>query len=1339
MIQGTGWLALGRYVVTCAHVVDDALKRKRGSVEWPDEAIRVDLPFLGKMGLAGRVVAWFPARPLSDLVRDPLADVAVLELQDDSRIAGGIEPAAVDRRIPPRETGFLTYGFPTGFDNGAEASGEVLVQDPGGWLQVRDTQGFGYFIQPGFSGAPVVSQADLRLIGMATAADRDKTTRLAFLLPAQLICRAFPPLAMPYRGLFAFGEEDADLFFGRGDFVAQFQTKLERHTFTAVIGPSGSGKSSVVLAGLAPLLRAAGWNVAVCRPLRDPLLQLGLGLASLTKPNPADFSARIGEAEEWARRLREDPRRIVDLARQIGDTMPGRQTRTLVVIDQFEELFTQDAEAPDGAAAREVTLEGGSPRQAQFLAVLEAIAAQDPDSSPIRAVATMRVDFMGHALAIRRLAGLLQDTDVKLGPMTAAELSEAVRRPARTFGVEFEDGLAEELVTAMQGRAGGLPLLEFTLDRLWRRQEGRRLTWAAYRGPDGKGGLETALDEHAEGVLRRLGEAPEAGVQRLMLRLVQLGEDGAPDARAVVRRSEIGKADWPLVQKLADGRSRLLTVGRDAATGEETAEVVHEALIGAWGRLRGWLLEDRDFGLWRQRLKESLQTWSGDSEDYDPLLRGRLLTEASDWLDKRGADLNQRESNFIKASQEHARMEAEEDLRQAQERERLANELAKAAQAGERAANELAEAAHEREIAAKQLAEARRLALVAAEAAAKRQKRAIQVLAAAAAAIALSSPFFFERFDESRMRAAMLSAARTRIDDGRPVEAAPFAVAAASLTPAGTSNDAKSETENLLKDSGVAFRLRKAFPDGAAEKKHRVSPDGSRLLLQAGNFEASLWNVQSGEKMRAFGPIDRWLAYFNEQRVVTISLSNEVSIWSLVDGALVRALGEKNRAKTLYDVGADDVFVAVSDEYCTLWSVRSGAEIAVLGDSDTCEAVTLTKKFVVTRSKQKEGTVRDHAGSKVFVFPKGCQVCGLARNGKYAYSINSGSLATYRLPSFVEASEIADAKVAAVEYSQDGGRLATINAYGQVSLWELNNGRASVLADRFALATWAEFSPDSTILITQNKDYSGRISSGQDGSKIVSFFPGELIEFKFTPESHILSMMFANRFVSLWDTLNAKEILRLPGAGKLLTMLFSPDHTRVAISSADKPGYLWDLRQQRKLTDFDRVGADSGRESKFSGNSRRYVSHSWDLGASIWDAVSGDAIGRLGGPSTVAELETSKDGTIILTVDPNSGAALWDASNIRRSAEISDVKAHVCNENRDFMQFTASQRIDFVGLIGRPWNPCDWERSDSVEGSLQAIRRWGIRSGIIEDYECNETAAFSNDKAERRAVCTTNN
>jgi hypothetical protein len=401
------------------------------------------------------------------------------------------------------------------------------------------------------------------------------------------------------------------------------EAELRALTITAVVGPIGLGKSSVVLAGLVPPLREQGWRIAACRTLSNPLRELVLGLAPLLEPTATSLDSQERLAEEWNRRLTEDPDRILEPARRLAEG--GGAGQTLLVVDQFEQLFNADAPISDEKAARNdvVASQDGSPQRTAFLRILDAIAGQDMGQASVRAVVTLRGDLKSRAPAIDRLAERLGESVVELGPMTLAELTETIRTPARIFGVGFADGLVEEILAGLKGRPGALPLLQFGLDRLWRRQRGRRLSWKDHCGTGGKGWLETTLNEHAEAVLagirqnRDVGADAEGRVSRVMLRLVRLGEgDGTPDVARVIDRSEIPDGDWPLVKRLA--RARLVAISHDGETGPETIEMAHEALIAAWRRFRVWLDADRAFGLWRQRLNVELDRWSVLREEGAP-------------------------------------------------------------------------------------------------------------------------------------------------------------------------------------------------------------------------------------------------------------------------------------------------------------------------------------------------------------------------------------------------------------------------------------------------------------------------------------------------------------------------------------------------------------------------------------------------------------------------------------------------------------------------------------------------------------------------------------------------
>ncbi|MFQ5409670.1 MAG: BTAD domain-containing putative transcriptional regulator, partial [Anaerolineales bacterium] len=420
-----------------------------------------------------------------------------------------------------------------------------------------------------------------------------------------------PPTRSPYRGLYAFRPEDARYFFGRETFVAHLLEAVREHPLTAVVGPSGSGKSSVVFAGLLPQLQSSdGWQVITFRPGAQPLRALTAAL------NGTGASARADAS-------------LVDVLAQRanGDSAPP----LLLVADQFEELYT---------------LVPGRPARREFLdALLGAVEwARDRPDSRFRCVITLRADFMGRALAYRPLADALQRADVKLGPMTREELGRAIVQPAATLGVTFEPGLVERILDDVGQEPGNLPLLEFALAQLWERQARRKLTHDSY---EATGRVEGALARHAEDVYAAMDADTRARARQVFVQLVQPGEQ-TEDTRRVATRDELGD-DWLLARQLAD--SRLVVTGRNAA-GQEVAEVAHEALIRNWDRLRGWMEADRTFRAWQERLRAALRQWEASTYDEGALLRGVPLAEAQGWLAERGDELSSDERAYIRASAE---------------------------------------------------------------------------------------------------------------------------------------------------------------------------------------------------------------------------------------------------------------------------------------------------------------------------------------------------------------------------------------------------------------------------------------------------------------------------------------------------------------------------------------------------------------------------------------------------------------------------------------------------------------------------------------------------------------
>jgi tetratricopeptide (TPR) repeat protein len=441
----------------------------------------------------------------------------------------------------------------------------------------------------------------------------------------------------PYRGLYAFREEDEPLFFGRDAYSEDLLRKTLANPLVAVVGSSGSGKSSVVQAGLIPRLRRQAppsptWDAITFKPGNAPFHNLAAALAS-TWTTETDPGRQVLQAEEIGTALADGKARVEAF---LHKALEARQAeRLLVVVDQFEELFVQTPES----------------LRRRFVEALLASAG----NAPVTVVITLRDDFYGQALKVSRdLNDRLPLAQVNLGQMTREELRQAIERPAAVARLGFEPGLVERILDHVEGQPGNLPLLEFALRELWDGRRGSLLGNARY---DAMGGIEGAISKRADEIFLSLPATQQRAVQRLFNRLVHVSaanEEGT-DTRQRVRLMDLDEAARTAAQTLAGPGARLLVTSRESATGAETVEVAHEALLRSWGRLREWIGADRDFLLWRQRLARRVEEWQQSGRDAGALLRGAALQEAQRRAKGREGDLSRAELEMIRGSQAAAR------------------------------------------------------------------------------------------------------------------------------------------------------------------------------------------------------------------------------------------------------------------------------------------------------------------------------------------------------------------------------------------------------------------------------------------------------------------------------------------------------------------------------------------------------------------------------------------------------------------------------------------------------------------------------------------------------------
>jgi formylglycine-generating enzyme required for sulfatase activity len=431
----------------------------------------------------------------------------------------------------------------------------------------------------------------------------------------------------PYRGLLYFREEDAPFFFGRGEAITQLVQAVQHHSLVAVVGASGSGKSSVVRAGLVPVLRKSHeqvWEVATIVPTDRPVHALAAVLMPLLEPDMSETD-RLIETNKLAEAVLQRTVKLRDVADRALVKQPGTD-RLLLIVDQWEELFTlcHDAEA----------------RRCFIDNVLEVTA-----TARVSAVLTLRGDFFGRAItAYRPLSDRVQGAQVNLGPMNREELRLAIEEPARQVGLTFEAGLVDLILEQAGDEPGHLPLLEFVLRQLWEHRRGGELHHEAYKAI---GQLEGAIAKKAESLYGKFSKEDRRKIQQIFLRLVRPGESEA-DTRRRATFAEMGEGLRSLVKTLAD--ERLLVTSQLAGSAEETIEVSHEALIRHWQQLKGWVDADRQFLAWQQRLGASIKQYEESKRSSDLLLRGFLLTEAVDWLKKKPDDLSPAEREFVTTS-----------------------------------------------------------------------------------------------------------------------------------------------------------------------------------------------------------------------------------------------------------------------------------------------------------------------------------------------------------------------------------------------------------------------------------------------------------------------------------------------------------------------------------------------------------------------------------------------------------------------------------------------------------------------------------------------------------------
>lgn len=759
---------------------------------------------------------------------------------------------------------------------------------------------------------------------------------------------------VPYRGLDPFDEDDAEFFYGREPDVQTLLEKLKGSRFLAVMGPSGSGKSSLVRAGLVPVLRRGAlsgsqdWSIEILKPGGRPLETLAARLQG------------IGTAAGMAQTIDglASDERTLHLASSLalGD---AAERRFVWVIDQAEEVFTLCHDEHE---------------RERFVANLS-YAASVPGGRGI-VILAMRADFYARCAAYPDLSAQVARSQHLVSPLTPDGIRDAIEEPARRVGLEFEEGLIGTILDDLESQPGALPLLEYALLELWKRRRGSMLTLEGYRE---SGGVQGAIAKRAETIFAAFTPAEQEIARRALLRLTAPGE-GTEDTRRrasmreLITRPEDTEQVSAVVNELTD--ARLLTATADAATGESLVDISHEALIRAWPRVRQWLDEDRAGQRVLRRITEASQEWERLGRDDGLLYRGARLAEASEWRETHDEMLNDLERLFVDASS--ALIERE---RQARERTRrlvtvaavvlAAVFLVLAGVAGlqwQAAEGERATAEQRREEADTARAEADRRAAEAEEQ--RRQAEAARAdaeeqrrLAVAAVTLSDSRLLASQALNNIRSldRGLLLSLEANLRSDVVDVRASLLRLLTAEprlLRYAGESGGAVSDLAVSADGSSIVWgradgtllvaaadhpdtlRLATAFPD-AAVTALAISADGTRLVAAAGGLLRA-WDVATGavawERTLEGAEAVVRLTFAGKQSTEVAAAWSDGSVVLLraADGTLIDlTVPPEERAGTGQALGpialsfsADGAQLARSEQdlSITLWNVHTGRQ-----------------------------------------------------------------------------------------------------------------------------------------------------------------------------------------------------------------------------------------------------------------------------------------------------------------------------------------------------------------------------------------------------------------------------
>jgi len=1099
----------------------------------------------------------------------------------------------------------------------------------------------------------------------------------------------------PYKGLRAFQVADAADFYGRKALVERLLARLHEDTpFLAVVGPSGSGKSSVVKAGLMPRLQngtldsTTKWYTLEMVPGTHPMEELELALNSIA----------TREMPDLLNQLKAETRGMVRAIRRV---LPDEDSQLVLLIDQFEEVFTLVEQEAD---------------RLHFLnSLLEAV---NDSRSRVKVIITLRADFYDRPLLYGRFGELMRQRTELVLPLNEEELEEAIVKPARGARVALENGLVAAIIQDVNEQPGALPLLQYALTELFERREGRMMTLKAY---EAIGGTSGALTKRAEEIYESFSSPAQEAARQMFLRLVTLGE-GAEDTRRRVLQTELmslsGQND--LMQQVIErfGQYRLLTFDHDPLTRTSTVEVAHEALIRRWNRMRLWLSESRESLRIQRRLASAAEDWLQSGRDRSFLARGSRLQQFQDWAASSNIALNQHESDYLKASLD------EREAQQAEERARLAREQQLERESRDRL-----------RLLAVVSAIAALIGFVLAGIAVNQSQVATQVQAQAeeraseASSLALSANAR-NALAEGDTRLALALA----LESQKAYQPAPAEVlrtlASAAYAPSARARFDKHDKAIV----NVAF-------NSNGRQAVSVSLD-SRVIV----YDRASASVTVEITLEDTYGIDATFSPNSKQLAVGCA-DGSIRLYSLPDGREVgRLLGHSNMVTSLlYTPNGQQLVSASLDKSARLWDVKSGEEIRLYQAPDNGALLRLSLNrggsLLATASLDESiaNDTTDKVDRKVRIWDVATgqlkttitPSSGFIRALQFSPSenivtigvwdsTNGGTVRFYDAATGEEKRRLfaASDNITDIAYSADGKRIVTASWDRRVRVWDVERGIALQTFSGFSDRPLAiDISLDSRALLIGQGNYGNNdILPSNERSSEVTLWLWDLVsgdqirqyegfeEWLWAVEASPDGSMVAaasgplrlpedNRpieaVVRVWDRASGAGIALLTGHTNTIdSVRWSPDGQRLLTASWDSTIRLWDVRRSRLLRTYE-GHTDQVYMVRWNADGTQFLSASRDKTIRLWDAETGEVIRTYEGHTdAVNSISFSPDGTQFASASTDRTLRLWDLAS---GETIRIYEGHTAQANEVIFS------PDGLSLFSSSWD--------------DSVRQWNVASG----------------------------